>query len=73
MARAGLNISQVELADKSGVSRPTIAEFEREARTPYAPNQAALVRVFEEAGVTFVEEDDENGEGLRLPKRTTKS
>lgn len=70
-ARSLLNWSQEELAAKSEVSRPTIAEFERGNRTPYAPNLRVITRAFEEAGVIFIAEDKESlggGAGVRLRK-----
>ncbi len=65
-ARSLLNLSQVELAEKSQVSRPTIAEFERGARTPYAPNLTAMARVFDESGIELLKAGPEGGEGARF-------
>lgn len=65
-ARALLKLSQADLAEKSQVSRPTIADFEAGLRIPYAPNLAAIVRVFEEGGVRLLQHDEEGGVGARL-------
>lgn len=70
-ARSLLNWSQEELASKSEVSRPTIAEFERGNRTPYAPNMTAITRAFVDAGVVFIGDGEESpggGAGVRLKK-----
>ncbi len=60
-ARLGLRISQKELAKRAGISRPTVGEFEREARGIYPRTAAALVRAFEEAGVTFIDDGQDGG------------
>lgn len=54
-ARALLAWSQRDLEVKSGVSRLAIANFEREASTPYARTLRDIVSVFENAGVIFQE------------------
>lgn len=48
------------LAEKAGVSRPTVVDFEREARNPMRQNLEALRRCFEVAGLEFI---DRNGHG----------
>jgi DNA-binding XRE family transcriptional regulator len=54
-ARAWLNWSQRDLADKSGVSLSAIKDFERDAgRKTIASNRAALQRAIEEAGVKLI-------------------
>lgn len=54
MARAGLHISQADLARRACVAPATIAEFERGRRTPYDRTVRDIQRVLEEAGATFV-------------------
>lgn len=54
-ARALLAWSQRDLEVKSGVSRLAIANFEREASTPYARTLKDIVAVFENAGIIFQE------------------
>lgn len=50
-ARAWLNWSQDDLADRAHVSQSTVRDFERGRRTPIANNLDALVRAFEANGV----------------------
>lgn len=57
-ARGLLGWSQSVLAEKAGVSRATVADFEREVRTPIANNLRAIKAVLEEAGVDFETRDD---------------
>lgn len=52
-ARAWLNWSQDDLADRARVSQSTVRDFERGRRTPIANNLDALVRVFEANGVVL--------------------
>ena len=66
-ARAFLNWSQSKLAEASGVSRETIINFERDSHTPHASNLNALIKAFEEAGITFLA-DKGKGPGVRLQK-----
>ncbi|MDE2515444.1 MAG: helix-turn-helix transcriptional regulator [Rhodospirillales bacterium] len=54
MARAGLHISQADLALRANVAPATIAEFEKGRRTPYDRTIRDIQRVLEEAGATFV-------------------
>jgi transcriptional regulator with XRE-family HTH domain len=52
-ARAWLGWSQGELADKAGVGRGVVAEYERGARLPYESSKDALIAALNEAGITF--------------------
>jgi predicted transcriptional regulator len=54
MARAGLHLSQVELARRAGVAAATIAEFEKGRRTPYDRTVRDIQQALEEAGIKFV-------------------
>jgi predicted transcriptional regulator len=54
MARAGLHMSQVELARRAGVAPATIAEFEKGRRIPYGRTVRDIQRALEEAGINFV-------------------
>jgi len=57
MCRAGralLGITQAQLARESGVSRLTIAYFERAERKPIPANLAAIRSALEASGITFV-------------------
>ncbi len=55
MARAGLHISQAELARRANVAPATIAEFEKGRRTPYERTVRDIRRVLEETGATFID------------------
>jgi transcriptional regulator with XRE-family HTH domain len=52
-ARGLLGWSQTQLAEASKVATKTIADFERESRTPYDRTLADIERAFEAAGVEF--------------------
>jgi transcriptional regulator with XRE-family HTH domain len=64
-ARALLNWSQDQLESAAKVARKTIADFEREARTPYDRTLAAIRAALEAAGVEFIAENG-GGAGVRL-------
>ena len=64
-----LGISQGDLAEAAKVSRQTVVDFERGARTPYPNNLAAIRAALEAAGVMFVPENG-GGAGVRLRKTT---
>jgi predicted transcriptional regulator len=55
MARAGLHMSQADLARRADVAPATIAEFEKGRRTPYDRTVRDIQRVLEEAGATFID------------------
>lgn len=67
-ARGMLGWSQEQLAGSAGVSRATVADFEREIRTPVPNNLAAIRRALEEAGVVFLADGEVvgGGAGVRL-------
>lgn len=52
-ARAWLDWSQDDLAQRAKVSLSTIRDFEKGRRTPIANNLDAIHRVFEASGVIF--------------------
>lgn len=54
MARAGLHMSQLELARRARVAPATIAEFEKGRRTPYQRTIREIQQALEEAGAEFV-------------------
>ena len=62
-----LGISQTDLANAANVSRPTVVDFERGARTPYPNNLTALRAALEAAGVEFIDENG-GGHGVRVGK-----
>ena len=57
-ARAFLDWQQHELANRAGVARKTITDFERELRTPTPRVVADIVATLEDAGIRFIEEAD---------------
>lgn len=63
-ARAWLDISQDELAAKSGVARKTIASFEQGRSTPQPRTIRDLQNTLEAAGIKFIFDEDE-GVGVR--------
>jgi len=66
MARAALNWTVRDLAERSGVHRNTITRLEAGADA-HGPTIAAIRAALEAAGVIFVEENGE-GPGVRLRK-----
>lgn len=64
-ARALIDWSREDLAERSKVGLRTIVDFERGAREPRELTKDALRRALEAAGVLFVEQDDD-GPGVRL-------
>ena len=69
-ARAMLRWSAKQLSEKSGVSLPTVQRMEGE-RGPLRSSAGNVLKVqqtLEDAGVIFIDEDDE-GPGVRLRKQ----
>jgi transcriptional regulator with XRE-family HTH domain len=62
-----LGWTQTELAERSLVSKRTIARFELEERFPADRTKLDLKRTFEEYGISFLDAD-ENGPGLRYSR-----
>ena len=56
---------QEELAERAGVSRPVVVDFEKETRIPMPQNLAALRRAMEDAGLEFIEQNS-GGRGVRF-------
>ena len=70
-ARSLLGWSQDDLAEKSGVSKPTIGRLESQGGETVGGREetgAALVAALEKAGVEFIAENG-GGAGVRLAKR----
>jgi transcriptional regulator with XRE-family HTH domain len=66
-ARGLLGWSQTQLALASKVATKTIADFERQSRTPFDRTLADVRHALESAGVIFVESNGD-GPGVRLRK-----
>ena len=60
-ARGMLAWSRDVLTERSHVSKRTIVDFERGARSPHSSTLFAIQTAFEAAGITFVEEEDVDG------------
>ena len=56
MARAGLRMSQAELARRAEVSPATLAEFEKGSRTSYERTIRDIQKALEDAGAIFTEQ-----------------
>jgi transcriptional regulator with XRE-family HTH domain len=67
-ARELLGIDQKELAEKAGVSTPTLRRFELSHGIPggILNNLLAVQRALEDAGVVFVPAGKDGGAGVRL-------
>jgi len=64
-ARAMLGWSQEELSKRANVARATIADFEREVRTPILNNLKAIKKALEEGGIEFIPNNG-GGVGVRF-------
>jgi transcriptional regulator with XRE-family HTH domain len=67
MARAALSWTVRDLEIKAKVNKNTISRYEAE-REVLSGTIDKLEKVFEGAGVTFIQEDDLGGPGIRLQK-----
>ncbi len=59
--------SRVRLAEAANIAERTLIDFERGARQPYDRTLADIQRALEQAGIIFIDENDE-GPGVRLRK-----
>ncbi len=64
-ARALIGWSRRELAEASQVAERTLIDFERRARNPQRRTLHDIRRALEDAGVIFIDADEE-GPGVRL-------
>jgi len=67
-ARALKNLEQGDVAERAGVARATVNEFERSVRTPRQSTVDAIRAALEAEGVEFIAENG-GGAGVRLKKR----
>jgi transcriptional regulator with XRE-family HTH domain len=65
-ARALIGWSRRELAEASQVAERTLIDFERGARATHRRTLTDLRRALEEAGVIFIDQNEEGGPGVRL-------
>ncbi|NIA68447.1 helix-turn-helix transcriptional regulator [Pelagibius litoralis] len=68
-ARVLLDWTQTDLAEASGLTRATVANFERGAHEPHPNNLIALQETLEQAGIEFLPETKTKGPGLRVRKQ----
>jgi predicted transcriptional regulator len=64
-ARAWLNWSKQELAERSGVSEKTIARFENGQSLPYSSTLSRVRAAFEDAGIHF-QFEGATAKGIRI-------
>ncbi len=65
-ARGLLAWTQADLANRAGVTLPTISDFENQKRAPHQNNLAAIRSALEDAGVRFIAAGKSGGAGVRL-------
>lgn len=64
-ARALVGLEQGEIADRAGIARATLIDFEKGQRTPRSATVAAIRAALETAGVVFLDANG-NGPGVAL-------
>ncbi|WP_457093241.1 helix-turn-helix domain-containing protein [Microvirga sp. P5_D2] len=67
-ARLLLNLTQEQVGEAAGFSDKTVKRMESGAAKVTIDVLEAVQRVYERQGVRFLQETDDEGEGLRLPK-----
>ena len=71
-ARALLNWTQATLAERAGVARKTVADFELGERVLHIRTRRDITATLEDAGIEFLPADgvsgSEYGEGVRFTK-----
>ncbi|HAG46677.1 MAG: hypothetical protein CBB62_10315 [Micavibrio sp. TMED2] len=68
MARAGANLSRTKLAELSGVSVATLADFEAGKRASYDRTLKDIQTALEDLGATFLD-PNQDGPGVRINDR----
>ena len=71
MARAALNWTVRDLEGKSKINKNTISRYEA-GREVLSGTIDKLEKVLESAGITFIQEDDLGGPGIRMQKAQPK-
>ncbi len=73
-ARALLNWTQAVLAERAGVARKTIADFELATRTLHIRTRRDITTTLEAAGIEFTWSENGNGhtagEGVRFARKS---
>ena len=70
MARAALNWTVRDLENKSKINKNTISRYEA-GREVLSGTIDKLEKVLEGAGIILLQEDDQNGPGIRMQKLPT--
>ncbi len=70
MARAALNWTLKELADRAEINMNTISRYEG-GGAMLSDTLEKIEKVFRVEGVVFIDEDDQLGPGVRLPRAAT--
>jgi transcriptional regulator with XRE-family HTH domain len=67
-ARAMLKLTAKELADKAGLSLPTVQRMESDGGIESAKGKSllAIQHALEDAGIVFIQADERFGAGVRL-------
>ena len=65
-ARAWLDWSQEQLAERANVSLSTVRDFEKGRRTPIRNNLEAMAKVLEENGVRLLFKTDGSPSGIEV-------
>jgi len=65
-ARAWLDWSQQELADRASVSLSTVRDFEKGRHAPIANNITAMRRAVEDAGIKFLFDENQKATGISV-------
>lgn len=65
-ARAWMDWTQQELAERASVSLSTVRDFEKGRHAPIANNIAAIRRVIENAGIQLVFDENETAVGISM-------
>ena len=71
MARAALGWTVRDLENKSKINKNTISRYEA-GREVLSGTIDKLEKVLESAGITFIQEDDLGGPGIRMQKALAK-
>ena len=68
MARVGANLSRAKLAELSGVSVATLADFEAGKRDSYDRTVRDIKTALEDLGATFLD-PNQDGPGVRINEK----
>lgn len=72
-ARAWLDWSQEQLAERANVSLSTVRDFEKGRRSPIANNMLAMEQALRQAGITLVHDKEGQAAGITLARLDAQS